>query len=107
MVFEGESFGETLLNASGSLWSTSWLRHQMFYPYVMISAGQARESDDLRHAMSPYSLCLSSFLGVQRMGYVRSQSMLAAHPPETGKRRSICGLHLEAPSNWDSLRTAL
>ena len=28
-----------------SLWSISWLRHQMFYPYVTISAAQARESD--------------------------------------------------------------
>ena len=31
----------------------------MFYPYVTISAAQARKSDDLRHAMSPFSLFLS------------------------------------------------
>ena len=27
----------------------------MFYPYVTISAAQARKSDDLHHAMSPFS----------------------------------------------------
>ena len=32
----------------------------MFYPYVTKSAAQFRESDDLRHAMSPFSL---SFFG--------------------------------------------
>ena len=79
-----------------SLWSISWLRHQMFYPYVTISAAQARESDDLRHAMSPFSLFLSSFSGVQRiLGYVRPRWIVAVHPPETGRRRSI----------WRSLQT--
>ena len=39
----------------------SWLRHQMFYPYLTISATQACKSDDLRHVMSPFSLFLSSF----------------------------------------------
>ena len=39
--------------------------HQMFYPFVTISAAPARESDDLRHAMSPFSLFLSSFLGAR------------------------------------------
>ena len=33
-----------------------WLRHQMFYPYVTISATQARKSDDLPHTMWPISL---------------------------------------------------
>ena len=50
-----------------SLWSISWLRHQMFYPYVMISAAQARESDDLHRVMSPFSLFLSS-LSCQTVG---------------------------------------
>ena len=59
VVFEGESFGETMLTSS----SISWLRHQMIYANVMISAAQARESDDLRYAMSPFSLFLSSFFG--------------------------------------------
>ena len=57
------------------LWRISWLRHQMFYSYVTISAAQAHESDDLWHVMSPFSLLLSSFSG--------------AHPPETGRRRSF------------------
>ena len=47
----------------------------------------SRESDDLRHAMSLFSLFLSSFSIVQRiLGYVR--------PPRTGRRRSV----------WRSLR---
>ena len=33
----------------------------MFYPYVPISAAQARKSDDLCHAMSPFSFFLFSF----------------------------------------------
>ena len=40
--------------------------------YIMIPAAQARESDDLRRAMSPFSLFLSSFSPAQRiLGYVR------------------------------------
>ena len=38
---------QPLLNGRSSLWSISWLCHQMFYPYVTISAAQARESDYL------------------------------------------------------------
>ena len=90
---------ETLLTSS-SFWSISWLRHQMFYPYVTISAAQVRESDDLHHTMSPFSLLLSSFSGMQRiLGYVRPRRTVAVHPLKRGKIRSICGLHLEEPSN--------
>ena len=65
---------------------------------------QARESDDLRQAMSPFSLFLSSFSGAQRiLGCVRPRRIVAVRPPKTGKRR----LHLEEPSDWDSLRAAL
>ena len=79
-----------------SLWRISWLRHQIFYPYVTISAAQAHESDDLHHAMSPFSLFLSSFSCAQRiLGYVRPLRIVAVHPPKTGKRRSI----------WKSLQT--
>ena len=46
------------------------------------------KSDDLRHAMSPFSLFLSSF--VQRiLGYVRPQRIVAVHPPWREKRRII------------------
>ena len=79
-----------------------------FTPYIMISAAQAHESDDLHHAMSPFSLFLSSFSGAQRiLGYVRPRRTVAVHPPKRRKGRSICGLHLEEPSNWDSLRAVL
>ena len=57
---------------------------------VTISAAQARESDDLHHAMSPFSLFLSYFSGTQRiLGYVRPRRIVAAHPPKTWRRRSI------------------
>ena len=70
----------------------------MFYPYVTISAAQARESGDLRHAMSPFSLFLSSFSDAQRiLGYARPRSIAVVHPPKWEKRRSI----------WRSLRAAL
>ena len=41
--------------------SFSWVRHQMFY--ATISAAYARESDDLRHVMLPFSLFLFFFFG--------------------------------------------
>ena len=60
------------------LQNISWLHHQMFYPYDMSSPAQARESDDLRHAMSPFSLLLSSFSGAQRiLGYMRPWKTVA------------------------------
>ena len=66
--------------------SISWLRHQMF-PST-ISSAQTRESDDLCHAMSPFSLFLSSFLGAQRiLGYVRPRRIVVVHHPKTGRRR--------------------
>ena len=67
------------------LWTISWLQHQMFYPYATTSATQAHESDNLRHAMSLFSLFLS-FSGAQRIsGYVRPQRIVAVHPPKTVK----------------------
>ena len=87
-----------------SLWSFSWLRNQMFYPCVMISAAQACESDGLSHAMSPFSLFLSSFSGLRRiLGYLRPRRIAAVRPPKRGIRIHICGLHLEEPFNWDNL----
>ena len=46
----------------------------------MISAAQARESDDLRNVMSPFSIFLSSFLG-----YVRPREIEAVRPPKRGE----------------------
>ena len=52
--------------------------------------------------------CRSSFSGSQRiLGYVRPQRIVALHPPIRGKRRSICGLHLEESLDWDRLHVAL
>ena len=79
-----------------SLWSISWLSHQMFYPHITISAAQAPNSDDLHHAISPFSLFLSSFSGSQRiLGYVRPRRIVEVHPPRIGRRRSL----------WRSLQT--
>ena len=68
------------------LWSISWLRHQMFYPY----AAQASESDDLHNVMSLFSLFLSSFTSAKDLE--RPWRIAAVNPPKRGKRRSICGL---------------
>ena len=95
-AFEGESFRETSLASSASQSSISWLRHQMFYPYIMISDAQARESDDLRHAMSPFSLFLSLVSDTQTiLGYVSPRRIVAVHPPKRWKRKP----HSEGPSN--------
>ena len=70
----------------------------------MISAAQASESDDLRHAMSPFFLFLSSFSGVQRiLGYVRPRRIVAVHPLKNREKKE----QLEEPSDWDSLHTVL
>ena len=48
------------------------------------------------------------FSGIQRiLGYVRPWRIAAVRPPKTGKRRSVCGQHLEEPSDWDRLRAVL
>ena len=90
------------------LWSISLLRHQMFYPFIAIFAAQVTESDDLRRALLPFLFFLSCFSGVQRiLGYGRPWRIVAVHPLKTGNRRPHCGVHLEVPLNWDSLRAAL
>ena len=80
-----------------SLWSISWLCHQMFYPYVTISAAQARESDDLRHAMSPFSLFLSSFFfgHAKNLGMCESTKLciLQKQGKEGAQHGDIIGLH--------------
>ena len=78
------------------LWSISWLCHQMFYPYVTISAAQAHESDDLHHPMSPFSLFLSAFSGAHIiLGYVRPRRIVAVRPPETGEEGASGGASCE------------
>ena len=51
------------------------------------------ESVDLRRAMSPFSLFLSSFSGVQRLrkilGYVRPGRIVAVHPPKREKKECL------------------
>ena len=63
-------------------------RCSRFYPYVTISAAQTRKSDNLRHAMSLFSVFLSSFSGAQRiLGYGNLRRIVANHPLKIGKRR--------------------
>ena len=80
-----------------SLRSISWLRHQIFYPYVTISATQTRESDDLHHAMSPFSLFLPKNLGICEATKDRSSAS-----SKNGKEGASGGA-----SDWDNLRLAL
>ena len=88
VVFEGESCGETLLTASTvwdgrAFWSISWLHHHMFYFYVMISATQARESDDLRHATL-------SFSGTQRiLGHEATKDRNSASSKKREKKERL------------------
>ena len=73
-VFKGKCFRETLLTGStivkweSGVWSISWLRHQMFYPYITISAAQASESYDLHHAMSTSTFSLFFFRHAKNLG---------------------------------------
>ena len=56
-------------------------------PLCYVSAAQAHESDDLHQAISPISIFLSSFLGVQRtLGYVRPRRIVAVHRPKREER---------------------
>ena len=86
------------------LWSISWLHHQMFYPYVTISAAQARKSDDLRHAMSPFSLFLSSFSGTQtNLGIWEATKDCSGASSKNREKTE----HLEELSDCDSLHASL
>ena len=50
--------------------------------------GCVTRCDNLYHAMSPFSLFLSSLSVAQRiLGYVRPRRVVAVHPPKRGKRR--------------------
>ena len=69
----------------------------MFHPYVTISAAQASEGDDLRHEMFFF------FGRAKNLGICEAMMIVAVQ----GQEGCICGLHLEEPSNWDSLCVAL
>ena len=113
-VFEGESFRETLLTASAIIkWdgvafgafpgcvTRCFTLVSRFLPprpsKVTIYATRCRR----------FLFFFLLFLGARRiLGYVRPQRIVVVHPPKRGKEGRICGLHLEEPSNWDSLRVA-
>ena len=60
------------------LWRTRPLRSSKASPSELIWMVRTIERDDLRHAMSPFSLFLSSFSGRRRLlGYVRPQRIVA------------------------------
>ena len=86
MVFEGESFRDLVNGLAFGAFPDCVTR------CFTLSAAQAHEGDDLRHALSPFSLFLSSFLAVQRiLGYVRPRRIVAVHPPETGEEGASGG----------------
>ena len=79
-----------------SLWSISWLCHQMFYACVTISATQARESDDLRHAMSPFSLSFLFFKRTKNLGICEATKDRSDASSKNREKKE----HLEEPALW-------
>ena len=78
-----------------------WIASQLWFFSREVSCLVA---DKITWKWRLFSLFLSSFSGGQRiLGYVRPWRIVALHPAKTGKRRSICGLHLDEPLDWDSL----
>ena len=61
----------------------------MFHPYVTISAAQARESDDLRHVMSPFSLSFFLFRHAKNLGICEAVKDGSGASSRNRRRRSI------------------
>ena len=58
----------------------------MFYPYITISAAQAHEIHNLRHACRHFLSLFLLFQALQRiLGHVRPWRIVAVHPPKRGK----------------------
>ena len=70
-----------------SLWSISWLRHQMFYPHVTISA-------------TIFSLSYFFYVAQRILGYVRPRRIVAVHPPQRERTEGASGgaFRLRRPS---------
>ena len=58
-----------------------------------------------RHFLSFFHFFFSDAQKILR--YRRPRKIVAVHPQKEGKEGHICGVHLEEPSNGDSLRTVL
>ena len=70
-----------------SLWSISWLRHQMVYSSQFLPPRPAKVMIYATWCRHFPSLVLSCFSGVQSiLGYVRPRRIVAVHPPKTGRR---------------------
>ena len=80
------------------------MRHQMFYSYVMISAAQAHERDDLRHTMSPFSLFVSSFsCCAKNLGICEAMKDRSGSSSRNREKKEP----LEEPSDGDRLQMLL
>ena len=78
------------------------MRHQMCYPYIisiLISATQARKNDNLRHAMSPFSLPLLLFSLAKNFGIREATRDRSGASSRNREKKE----HLE-DSDWDKLR---
>ena len=73
---------------------------------LKITANLLKDEPTIKYLGLPINL---TFFGRSKkiLEYVRPRMIVAVHPPKRGIRRSICGVHLEEPLNWDSLRAAL
>ena len=74
----------------------------MFYAYVMISAAQACESDDLRHVMSQFSLSFLFFGCAKNLGICEAMKDRSGASSKNREKKE----HLEEPSDWDSSHNA-
>ena len=114
VVFEDKSFRETLLTRQPLLNGTVQplehflvasldvlpLRHDFCRP------GPQKWRSTPR-AVAIFSLFSFFFGHAKILEYVRPWRVVAVRLPKTGKRRSVCGLHLEEPLNWGRACTAL
>ena len=75
----------------------------MFYTYITTSAAQARESDDLCHAMSLFSYSFFFFGHSKNPGICEAMKDRS----DASTRNSEKKEHLEEPSDRDHRRTAL
>ena len=80
-----------------SLWSISCSRHQIFLPlhHDFCRPGPWKWRSTPRD-VAIFSLSFFFFGRTKNL----VERIVAVHPPKTGKRRNILGLHLDEPLNW-------
>ena len=104
-VFEGESFGETLLTVSTVVKRDSLVFGALPGCVTRCFTLTSRESDYVKRCW-PFFVFLTSFSGAQRiLGYGRWWRMVVVHPPQGGKRRPhLIGLQMQPKDADPELR---